>query len=193
MAMPVGRTRSWTPSEVRKLIADAPLHSPRYELVDGELLVTPSPAYPHQKAVVVLVVALAEYLREVDVGEVLTSPSDTEVLPDQITQPDVFVLSKGEAARLRVQGFPARELLLAVEVVSPSSARYDRVVKRGVYQQRVPEYWVVDPDARIVERWRTQDARPEIVAGSLSWQPDAKHRAFTLDLAAFFGSVHGEG
>src|SRR5688500_8620625 len=82
MAMPAGATRRWTAREVRDLIAAQPLYTPRYELVDGELLVTPSPAPPHQIAVRLLIVALSEYLDREPVGDVLHSPSDVELEPE---------------------------------------------------------------------------------------------------------------
>ena len=60
MAMPRAQRR-WTAGEVRQLVADSPLQTPRYELVDGELLMTPSPYEPHQRAVVLLLRALDQY------------------------------------------------------------------------------------------------------------------------------------
>ena len=80
------------------------------------------------------------------------SPSDVELEPEQIVQPDVFVVPTHEARRI-LQAWPARELFVAAEVLSPSSGRGDKVAKRILYRRHVPEYWIVDLDARIVERW----------------------------------------
>src|SRR3954466_12486889 len=151
MAMPALQGRRWTAHEVRQLIADTPLASPRYELVAGELLVTPSPAGVHQSAVGLLVAALDAYVRRYLIGVAYTSPFDVELEPESLVQPDVFVASTQEARRL-LTAMPARQLLLAVEVISPSSARYDRVTKRALYQRHVPEYWVIDLNARLIER-----------------------------------------
>ncbi|MCR4340697.1 MAG: Uma2 family endonuclease, partial [Gemmatimonadaceae bacterium] len=136
---------------MRELIAESPRKTPRYEVVDGELLVTPSPAPPHQLAVGHILFELALYLREQPVAEVLTSPSDVEVEPEQVTQPDIFILSNPELDRIVRDGFPAYELVVAIEVISPSSARYDRVTKRALYHRRVAEYWIVAVDARVIE------------------------------------------
>src|SRR5919112_4187391 len=132
MAMPAETGRRWSAREVRKLIADAPLATPRYELVDGELLVTPSPSWPHQRAVQVLVRELSTYLLAEPVGHVGQSPFDVEPEPELIVQPDVFVLPIAESQRLLLE-MPARALLLAVEILSPSSSRHDRVRKRPAY------------------------------------------------------------
>jgi Uma2 family endonuclease len=192
MGMPAREKHRWTAREVRQLTADAPLATPRYELVDGELLVTPSPSRAHQEAVKRLLVALTLYLDQEQVGSALASPSDIELEADDLRQPDVFVLPAGEAARLLRDDFPARELLAAVEVVSPSSARYDRVDKRALYQRRVPEYWIVDTDARLVERWRAGEERPEILTEMLEWLPAGALEPLRLDLKRFFAQVHGE-
>lgn len=76
MAMPAELSRRWTARQVRDLIAAAPLATPRYELVDGELLVTPSPALPHQVVVTRLLVALVAYLDREGIGVAIPSPSD---------------------------------------------------------------------------------------------------------------------
>jgi Uma2 family endonuclease len=191
MGMPAIKRR-WTAREVRQLIAESPLATPRYELVDGELLVTPSPNWPHQRAVARLLSALDEYLKRHPVGHVGTSPFDVELAPESLVQPDVFVVPTHEARRLLTE-MPARELLLAAEVLSPSSGRHDRVTKRPHYQRHVPEYWIVDLDARLFERWRPSDERPEIVAETLEWSPAGVTELFRLDLRGYFAEVFDEG
>lgn len=192
MGMPAREKQRWTAREVRELIATSPRKTPRYELVDGELLVTPSPAPPHQLAVRHILFELALYLREQAVAEVLTSPSDIEVEPEQVTQPDVFILSNPELDRIVQDGFPAYELLVAIEVISPSSARYDRVTKRALYHRRVAEYWIVDVDARVIERWRRGNDRPEILTATLEWTPEGVTRPFKLNLPSLFASAWRE-
>lgn len=189
--MPATRRR-WTAREVRQLIANSPLATPRYELVDGELLVTPSPGWPHQRAVQILMRELSAYLRAEPVGHVGNSPFDVEPEPELIVQPDVFVLPIAESRRLLGE-MPARSLILAVEILSPSSSRHDRVVKRPAYQRHVPEYWVVDLDARLVERWAPKDERAELLTETLQWQPPGATTAFELDLPSFFAEIFLEG
>jgi Uma2 family endonuclease len=83
-----------------------------------------------------------------------------------------------------------QHLVLAAEVLSPSSARHDRVTKRPAYQRnRVSEYWIVDRHSRTIERSRPDDERPEIVDGVFEWHPAGAGEAFTLALPEFFASV----
>ncbi len=192
MAMPALHPRHWTAAEVRKLTADNPMLTPRYELVDGELLVTSSPSAPHQRTVAALYRALHEYLTATRVGEAYFSPSDVELEAEFLSQPDLFVVSREEAMRLRREDFPVYSLLVAIEVVSPSSGRHDRVRKRPKYQKHAQEYWIVDPDARLIERWRAADERPEICTTQFTWQPSADVPPFTLDVEELFADVYRE-
>lgn len=187
MAMPATHRR-WTRAEVKALIDASPNQTPRYELVDGELIVTPSPIRPHQRAVRELLVALHTYLSENPIGEVLGSPSDVELEDDTIVQPDVFVIPPEEGARLEIE-MQEQSLLLAIEIISPGSARGDRGPKRGLYQRHVPEYWIVDLDAALFERWRPGDERPEILRARLDWRPAGASAPFQLDLPGFFARV----
>lgn len=187
MVMPAVNRR-WTASEVRKVVEDNPLSTPRYELVDGELLVTPAPTPRHQAAIASLFRALDIYVRAERIGRVLFSPSDVELEPDFLSQPDVFVVSSDEWRRLGNERI-IRSLMLAVEVLSPGSSRHDRVRKRPKYQRNVPDYWIVDLDGRLFERWRPDDERPEILTTALVWHPAGAARPFELDLAAYFTDV----
>ena len=73
-------------------------------------------------------------------------------------------------------------------------ARADRVQKRRLYQRAgVPEYWMVDLDARVIERWRPDDERPELLDERLTWHPGGAGEPLVLDLPAFFAKVHREG
>lgn len=191
MAMPAAERRRWTLREVRDLIAANPLVTPRYELVDGELIVTPSPRPVHQIAVRELMLALHGYLRREHVGEVLGSPSDVELEPESTVQPDVYVMAPEEFARIRREPI-VRKLLLAIEVLSTASAGGDRGSKRLLYQRHVSEYWIVDLDARLIERWRPGDVRPEILREALEWRPAGSTSALSLDLPAFFAIVLGD-
>ncbi len=164
----------------------------RYEVVDGELLVTPSPTRTHQHAVSALLLALGPYLRAQRVGEVIASPADIELDRHGLVQPDVFVegLVGGRPTREWNAGAP---LLLVVEVLSPSTARADRTIKRRRFQRAgIPEDGIVDTDARTVERWRPADERPEVLSERLEWLPAGAAEPLVLDLPLLFARTHGE-
>jgi Uma2 family endonuclease len=80
--------------------------------------------------------------------------------------------------------------LLAVEVLSPGTAARDRGIKRQLYQTAgVSEYWIVDLDFRMVERWRPGDERPEILRETLTWQPPGSKDSVEIDLTDFFREI----
>jgi Uma2 family endonuclease len=190
MAMPV--TRHWTTADVRALMREDRAW-PRYELIDGELIVTPAPRTPHQVAVSEFHVLLHGYLQQNGLGVVITAPYDLELKPATITQPDVFVMPNYSAFdddELEVaEATDVRELLLAIEVLSPSSIRIDRVVKRDFYLANgVMDYWIVDLDARVVERWRPTQERPELLRDAIEWAP-AGRDPLHIDLLALFDRV----
>ena len=129
------RAQRWNTARVRALMDEARAW-PRYELVGGELLVTPAPRPAHQLAVAVMLRVLEDYTAAVELpAMVLPSPADLELVPGTIVQPDVFVLPLPLGERLR-EWPTVKALLLAVEIVSPASAQQDRVTKRQFYTRQ---------------------------------------------------------
>ena len=112
--------------------------------------------------------------------------------PKDMVEPDLFVVPLVDGSAPRTWEAVGR-LLLAVEVLSPSTLRTDRRDKRDLYQRKgVPEYWIIDVDARQVERWRPNDASPETLIETLAWQPDRFTVPLAIDLPKYFGRVLGE-
>jgi Uma2 family endonuclease len=135
---------------------------------------------------------LADYLdTEPGVGEALTSPADVMPEPETTVGPDVFVMPV-DVARLARKRFPVRRLLLAVEVLSPGDRSGDRTRKRRLYQRTIPEYWIVDTDARRIELWRPNATAPELIADQLEWHPAGASRPFIVDVVAYFARVFQE-
>ncbi len=184
MGMPHPEDR-WT----RETVLALPDDGNRYELFDGELLVTPAPSYLHQRAVTGFIAILLPYITQNRLGQILTSPADLHLDGSQLAQPDLFVLPP-------VLGQPPREWneipnpILVIEILSPSSARYDRLVKRRHYQRTgIPEYWVVDLDGRMIERWLPEDDRPEVEDQLLRWQSSPDREALEIRLPALFANI----
>src|SRR5215831_10815956 len=137
----------WTEEEFYAA-RDAAPPGERWELVEGEVLVTPSPHWVHQRIIGRLFELVAPYVRRHALGETFLSPLDVKLEPGLVLQPDRLAVPTGELQR---RSDIVRHLLLAVEIVSPSSARHDRVRKRPHYQRhRVPEYWIVDDMSQTV-------------------------------------------
>jgi len=184
MGMPQAANR-WTVERVRALPDDRN----RYELIDGALVVTPAPRGLHQEAIMELVNRLGPWLHETRIGRLLFSPADISLGEEEILQPDLFIYRTATGARL-CDWTDIAELRLVVEVLSPTTARYDRQLKRRRYQRaRIAEYWIVDLDARLIERWHPEDDRPEMASDRLVWTPDPNQRAFELDVAAYFADL----
>lgn len=174
--------RRWTVADLQHLPDDGR----RYEVIDGELYVTPAPALKHQAAVGVLHRLLADHLDRHRVGYAFVAPADVTFSQRRCVQPDLLVMPLLRGRR------PERfedvgHLLLAVEVLSPTTARADRVAKRTVYREEgVDEYWIVDLDARAIERSTPADPRVEVIADRLTWLPPGAAERLVIDVAAYF-------
>lgn len=188
MGMPQA-ARVWTREEVLALPDDGK----RYELIDGELLVSPSPTWPHQWAVGGMFERLVPYVRANRIGVVTFSPADLDLNSGQFVQPDLFVTAHKPDGSIPMEWRDSGIPILVVEVASPSTARYDRITKRRRYQRsEVPEYWIVDIDARSVERWRPNDDRPEVLDEAISWLPVGATEPLVIDIQEYFREVWRE-
>lgn len=185
MAMPVFEPRQWTVEEVHSL----PNDGNRYECIDGELFVSPSPVARHQRAVLLLTYALRQYVElQQRVGWVWMAPSDLVLGPRTVVQPDVRVHTAGPHATAAERA--SRSALIA-EVLSPSTAHLDRHQKRQLYlREATDRYWIIDLASEIVEVWTTDNDRPEIVHDVLTWHPPGASEPFTLALPAFFADAN---
>jgi Uma2 family endonuclease len=165
----------------------------RHEVIDGEHVMTPAPTWTHQYAVRELAARLGSYLSEQRFGEVIFAPADVEFDEHNMVEPDVFVVPLVQGKKPRTWE-DVRALLLAVEVLSPSTEHTDRLRKRRLYQrQGVPEYWIVDVDNRRVERWRAGEDVGTVLTERLVWQPDPAVPPLTIDLVEYFRDVTDEG
>ena len=171
MSMPAAARKRWSANEARALNEANPLSWPRYEVIDGELLVSPAPRSLHQDAVLSLASILRDYAERSHVGHTMIGPADVELEKDSTVSPDVFV-TKLVHGRKPKNWQEVDGLWLVAEVLSPSTARYDRIVKRRYYgRNEVSEYWVVDLDSRLIERWHPGDQEPVFETETLRWAP----------------------
>ncbi|MBC7335235.1 MAG: Uma2 family endonuclease, partial [Clostridia bacterium] len=123
----------------------------RYELLEGELVLTPSPGFAHQYVAANIEALLRAHVEKNNLGIVLDAPFDVVPAEDVVLQPDLLYLSRERFSLLTeecLRGMPD----LVVEVLSPTSGRRDRLQKSRLYlHYGVREYWVVDPAAETVE------------------------------------------
>ncbi len=189
MSMPAIRPRRWTAAEVERLVEQREGMSPRYELVDGELLVTPAPSGRHQRLILHLAFALREYLSRERIGEVRLGPGEVKLETGQRFEPDLFVVP-AVAGRLPSANDAFIRPLLICETLSPGSSRHDRITKRRAFQRNdVADYWVMDDDAQAFEVWHPGDERAALIDDRLTWRPDGASVAFELDVKEFFAAT----
>jgi len=120
--------------------------SKRFELIEGEVFMTPSPNTKHQRAVVKLLRLLADYAEQHDLGEVFVAPYDIVFSKWTALEPDLLFIRKVRLSIItdaNVQGAPD----LVIEILSPSNKAYDRETKMRAYEKAgVPEIWYFDPE-----------------------------------------------
>ena len=179
MAMP-GIIEGWTLADLHRLPDDGN----RYELVGGELFVTPPPSVGHQELVEVLAELLLPYVMAHHLGRlrfprsVIRRGRDNEVEPDLMVRP--------VSTRLPQSWEQAPVPLLVVEVVSAATRRRDRVRKRAFYlDMGIPEYWIVDREHRLITVVR-QDADDADYSDELAWHPAGADAPLIIDVALLF-------
>lgn len=120
----------------------------RHELIDGELTPMTSPKEIHQKLLLLLGSRLLWFVLERRLGAVYAAPFDVVLSDANVVQPDLIFVSNERSHIItedNVRGAPD----LVVEILSPSTADYDRTVKRDIYARHgVSECWLIDPSAR---------------------------------------------
>ena len=164
----------------------------RLELIDGELFVTPSPSPMHQDISGNLYTLFRNVVFESGRGRAYYAPLDVRLDENTVVQPDLIIILSDRSPVLttaRVEGVPS----LAVEIISPSTSAYDRVTKRDVYARfSVPEYWLVDPDAKTVTIFSDpQNGRYQAEQTVSSVAISATIPELSADLKALFAPVPG--
>lgn len=173
--------RSWTYDDFARL----PNDGNRYEVIAGDLYMTPAPRPVHQRIAFRLGFLIESFLQQHDLGGwVATSPVDVLFAEGDYVEPDLVFVRREREGIIGERGIEAAPDLV-VEVVSDSTADRDRGIKRKRYAWfGVPEYWVVDVDAGHVEVYRmtVDPLRPEIHRDVLSWQPALGGPALQIDV-----------
>jgi len=166
MATRTRRPFRWTRGDLARLPDDGN----RYEVLDGELLVTPQASYRHQDIATRLLLALGEYCTRHSIATVV-GPGAIPFGRSEL-QPDVQVIPGRHRPRKEVKWGDLPRPILVIEVLSDSTAHRDLGKKRDAYLRiGVAQYWAIDPDAREVHVWRPGTEEPTIAREVLRWQP----------------------
>lgn len=170
---------TWTYSEYARFPDDGN----RYEVIDGEVQVTPAPTPMHQFVLATLQRALWDYVERHGLGFVFY---DVDVLfaTGQFLRPDLVVVPADQRDGISDRGIEVPPALI-VEVQSPTSSSIDRVKKPARYGDfGVPEYWVLDPAEGALYVWRFAEgvSEPERYADRFTWQPVGAPEPLHLDV-----------
>jgi Uma2 family endonuclease len=177
-------TKPWTLEELHRLPDDGN----KYELVYGELFVTPAPSPSHEEVIAILVRMLDRYVERWNLGRVYTARAVVRALESEV-EPDIMVRPIASPiedwAKLPVP-------ILVIEIAAKSTRRRDRGKKRQFYLDiEVPEYWIVDRETRAI-----QIARPGVVdlveRETASWHPSGAHEPCVVDVQSLFREALGE-
>ncbi len=184
MAMPDTLDR-WTLAELHRLPDDGN----RYELVRGQLFVTPAPSYAHQLLVDDLAAALFPYVARHHLGRVSFPRGVVRVGTHTEVEPDLMVRPHPTARPLTWETAPLP--LLVIEILSDTTRRRDRVEKRALYRDLpIPDYWIVDGERRIV-RVARPGAEDVDVSTVLAWHPMGIPEPLVIDLGDYFRGALG--
>jgi Uma2 family endonuclease len=157
----------------------------RYEIIDGELLMTPAPGILHQRILTRLGIRFVQFVQEAGLGEVFFGPTDVVLSETNVVQPDILFIRDQRIPEIvderAIRGAPD----LAVEILSAHSVLRDRHRKLALYQRTgVPEYWIVDPANRAVEVFSLHEGRYELSSSAAGSGQVASEvlRGFTVEL-----------
>ena len=138
----------------------------RYEVINGELVMTPAPNIFHQTILINLVNELKNFLKKENVGKMLCAPTDVKLINSNVVQPDIIFISQENLNIItenNVEGAPD----LIIEILSPGTAYYDLIEKKEIYERfEVKEYWIVDPRKRRVEIYKNVKQQFELIQKS---------------------------
>lgn len=156
----------------------------RYEILEGELAVTPVPRPEHQEASVALTSILSRHIKTHDLGKLYHAPIDLILESSSVLQPDLLFVSKARQQIITdkaIEGVPD----LVIEILSPSTTRRDRITKAQIYtRHKVPAYWLVDPQAKSMEIYLLTSDTYRLVATLQGDTPQAVPPFDNLSLSA---------
>ena len=130
-----------------------------YQLINGKLIMSPSPNRIHQKLIVEISRVIGNYLKTNTIGEAYIAPSDVYLDDENVVQPDIYFVSNANLSILTDAGAEGAPDMI-IELLSPSNAYYDLRAKLQLYEKYgVKEYFIVDPEDNMVIAYKLTDGR----------------------------------
>jgi len=158
MAIAIPKKKKYTYEDYVKLPEGAP-----YQLIGGELIMTPAPTPYHQIVSRKIMSLLIQYVEKNNLGEILYSPIDVYFSEEDVFQPDIIFISKERLniiGETKIEGAPD----LIIEILSPSTAYYDLGRKYKIYEKSgVREYWIVHPERKSIEIYQNQEGQFKLI------------------------------
>ncbi len=146
------------PRTIREVF-DALPEGTRVQLIDNQLVMSPSPTFDHQKTLNAINFLLLKHVEQEGTGEVIVAPYDVHLDVENIFQPDIIYFPKEQLYKIQKDGFHGAPSLV-IELLSPGTARYDLHQKKSAYERSgVQEYWIVEPDTKEVEGYFLENAK----------------------------------
>jgi Uma2 family endonuclease len=179
MSVPASAVEEWTYADYARLPDDGN----RYEVIDGEVFMTPAPGTMHQHWGAQLFMKLFEYVRQHGLGVVLWDV-DLLFVTGQYLRPDMVFVARDRLDHVTNRGVECQPGLV-VEVLSPNSKHVDLVKKPSRYGDfGIPEYWVLDTFRRemLVYRFAAGATKPETLTGSVEWQPAPRVEPLRIEI-----------
>jgi len=162
----------------------------RYEILDGELIVTPVPVPQHEDVLQAINFAFESVVRVQRLGKVYTAPVGVRLTPHDIVQPDIVVVLGNERRSIVRGGVIAGVPDVVVEVLSPSTRRHDLVRKMALYLRAgVREYWIADPEERTIAVYALVDGRYVALPNEQGIARSRVVAGVEVDVAALFADV----
>lgn len=137
-----------------------------YQLIGGELIMTPAPIPYHQDILGKIFYGLKRFLEENNLGKIYVAPIDVYFSATDVYQPDIIFISKERLniiGEKKIEGSPD----IVIEILSPQTAYYDLRVKKDMYEKSgVSEYWIVDPIKRSIELYKNSEKKFELITSA---------------------------
>ncbi len=167
-----------------------PVGAPNQQLIEGDLVMAPSPSSFHQDILLNLGMIFRDYLRAHPIGKIFVAPLDTYLSDLNVYQPDLLFVRKENLSIVEEHGIEGAPDL-AIEILSKTTAKYDLGVKRSVYARAgVEELWVIDPAKRTLALYRLE-ANPDTPAATYKGRQKFTTEVLpglTIDLVEVFAS-----